>query len=63
MSYRVRVLESYRQSLLSYGYSEKMIKGFLIAFQTGYDCGLLHNSNEDKQQRMENSLLYETEVM
>jgi hypothetical protein len=63
MSYRERVLESYQQSLESYGYSEKIIKCLLIAFNTGYDCGLLHSANPDKQKEMENAILYETEVM
>jgi hypothetical protein len=63
MSYRERVLESYRQSLLSYGVSELILKASLIAFQTGYDAGMLHNADEEKQQQMEANILYENEVM
>lgn len=63
MSYRERVLESYRQSLIAYGVNEKILKGLLIAFQTGYDCGLLHSAKEDKQKEMETAILQESVVM
>jgi hypothetical protein len=63
MTYRERVLEAYRQSLIAYGVNELTLKTALTAFQTGYDAGILHKKNNDEQEHMENTILYETEVM
>lgn len=52
MNYRERVLEAYIESLKALGASEMTIQAALVAFETGYAAGSLHDKNEGIQEEM-----------
>lgn len=62
MSYREQVLETYLNTLTEMGASEEIIRAALMAFDTGFSCGTLHNHDEGTQKEMIEALTYQKQI-
>jgi hypothetical protein len=62
VTYKDDALNTYIDALKSYGVSELVIKLGKEAFITGFNCGQLINKNKETQQKMLDSLIYDTNI-
>jgi hypothetical protein len=62
LDYREQVLETYLNSLTAMGASEKIIRAALMAFDTGFSCGILNGQDGETQMAMIDALSYQKQI-
>jgi hypothetical protein len=60
--YREDVINAYKEALRLYGVSEESIIKYTLAFQTGYDAGVLANEDSNTKEKMISLLQYEEKL-
>jgi hypothetical protein len=62
VTYREKVLKAYEESLRAYGVNEVTLKSAILAFETGFNAGMLFHDDEDTKETMIDNLTQEPNI-